>query len=148
MNCKITNSKLDPFMSFGKMPLANGFITKDQFDNEFFFEMNVCFNENLSLLQLGNHPKPEKMFNIDYPFYTSSSRTMIKHFSEYANWIKKNFLHEDSKLIEIGSNDGTLLTNFKSTSVDFLGFEPSETIAKLANDNGIKTINSFFVKKK
>ena len=60
MNCKITNSKLDPFMSFGKMPLANGFITKDQFDNEFFFEMNVCFNENLSLLQLGNHPKPEK----------------------------------------------------------------------------------------
>ena len=117
MNCKITNSKLDPFMSFGKMPLANGFITKDQFDNEFFFEMNVCFNENLSLLQLGNHPKPEKMFNIDYPFYTSSSRTMIKHFSEYANWIKKNFLHEDSKLIEIGSNDGTLLTNFKSTSV-------------------------------
>ena len=147
MNCKITNSKLDPFMSFGKMPLANGFITKDQFDNEFFFEMNVCFNENLSLLQLGNHPKPEKMFNIDYPFYTSSSRTMIKHFSEYANWIKKNFLHEDSKLIEIGSNDGTLLTNFKSTSVDFLGFEPSETIAKLANDNGIKTINSFFCKK-
>ena len=92
MNCKITNSKLDPFMSFGKMPLANGFISKNQFDSEFFFEMNVCFNENLSLLQLGNHPPPEKMFNIDYPFYTSSSKTMIKHFSDYANWIKKKFI--------------------------------------------------------
>ena len=36
MNCKITNKKITPFMSFGKMPIANGFIEKKDFDNEFF----------------------------------------------------------------------------------------------------------------
>ena len=49
MNCKITKSSIKPFMSFGKMPIANGFIEKEKFDKEFFFEMEVGFSENLSL---------------------------------------------------------------------------------------------------
>ena len=47
MNCKITNKKMTPFMSFGKMPLANGFIEKKDFDNEFFFNMEVGFSEDI-----------------------------------------------------------------------------------------------------
>jgi len=45
MNCKITNKKMTPFMSFGKMPIANGFIEKKNFDNEFFFNMEIGFAE-------------------------------------------------------------------------------------------------------
>ena len=63
MKCKITNSPIKPFMSFGKMPIANGFIDKEKFDQEFFFEMEVGFSEDLSLFQLNDHPKPESMFN-------------------------------------------------------------------------------------
>ena len=69
MKCKITNKKIEPFMSFGDMPIANGFIKKDDFKKEFFFKMEVGFSDELSLFQLNEHPKPESMFNDQYPFY-------------------------------------------------------------------------------
>ena len=144
MKCKLTNKEIIPFMSFGKMPLANGFLNKDQFDAEFFYEMEVGFSENLSLFQLNNHPKPEEMFNERYPFYTGSSEFMKLHFKEYADWIKSRFLKNNSKLIEIGSNDGTFLSNFKNSNIDFIGFEPSKNVAKKAIKNNIKTLNKFF----
>jgi len=89
MKCKITGKKIDPFMSFGKMPIANGFLNKDKFNDEFFFEMEVGFSEDLSLFQLNDHPKPKMMFNKNYPFFTGSSQQMKLHFKNYADWIKK-----------------------------------------------------------
>ena len=144
MKCKLTNKKIKPFMSFGKMPLANGFLSKNEFESEYFFEMEVGFSEDLSLFQLNNHPKPEIMFSKKYPFYTGSSELMKLHFKKYADWIKSEFLQTNSKLIEIGSNDGTFLKNLKNSGIDFIGFEPSENVAKKAKKNNIKTINSFF----
>ena len=131
-------------MSFGKMPLANGFLSMEEFKSEYFFEMEVGFSESLSLFQLNDHPKPEKMFNKKYPFYTGSSELMKLHFKKYADWIKTEFLKSNSKLIEIGSNDGTFLSNFKNSSIDYVGFEPSENVAIKAKENNIKTINKFF----
>ena len=62
------------------MPIANGFIKKDDFKKEFFFNMEVGFSDELSLFQLNDHPKPESMFNDQYPFYTGSSEYMKSHF--------------------------------------------------------------------
>ena len=70
MNCKITNKIIKPIMSFGKMPLANGFLTKKDFDKEFFFNLEVGFSEELSLFQLNEFPNPSKMFNKNYPFFS------------------------------------------------------------------------------
>ena len=89
MKCKITNKSIMPFMSFGKMPIANGFLNEKDFSKEFFFEMEVGFNEELSLFQLNDHPKPEKMFNENYPFFTGSSEYMKTHFKSYADFVKK-----------------------------------------------------------
>mgnify|MGYP001292612849 FL=1 len=144
MKCKITNKKINPFMNFGKMPLANGFIEQKDFKNEFFFNMEVGFSEDISLFQLNDHPKPDQMFNKNYPFFSGSSNYMKKHFSNYAKYIKENFIKNNTKLIEIGSNDGTLLENFKNTDVEILGFEPSESAAELAESKNIKTIREFF----
>ena len=76
MKCKLTDKKINSFMSFGKMPLANGFLKANDFKSEFFFEMEAGFSEQLSLFQLNDHPKPEKMFNHKYPFFTGSSEYM------------------------------------------------------------------------
>ena len=89
MKCKITNKTISPFMTFGKMPVANGFVDKKDFNNEFYFEMEVGFNEELSLFQLNDHPAPEKMFNKNYPFFSSSSQNMIDHFKKFSDFIKK-----------------------------------------------------------
>ena len=144
MKCKITNKEIKPFMSFGKMPIANGFIRKEDFESEFFFNMEVGFSEDLSLFQLKDHPSPEQMFNSKYPFFTSSSEYMKIHFSKYATFIKDNYLNNNNKIIEIGSNDGTFLENFKDSNLDLVGFEPSSNVAEIANKKGVKTLNSFF----
>ena len=144
MYCKITKKRIKPFMSFGKMPIANGFLKKSQFKKEFFFNMEVGFSKEISLFQLNNHPAPKQMFNKNYPFFTSSSKGMVKHFKSYANWIKKRYQKNLKNLIEIGSNDGTFLKNFKNKSINLIGFEPSKNVCEISRKNGIKTVNKFF----
>ena len=143
MICKITKKKIPAIINFGKMPLANGFLKKNQFKNEFFYELEVGFNKNLSLFQINEHPKPSKMFNVNYPFFTGSSIVMIKHFKKYANFVKKK-LGKKKNLIEIGSNDGTFLSNFSNKKYNSLGFEPSKNVSDVAKRKGVKSINKFF----
>jgi SAM-dependent methyltransferase len=144
MKCKVTNNEIKPFMSFGKMPSANGFLEEKDFKSEFFYEMEVGFSSKISLLQLNDHSNPQKVHDEKYPFYTSSSENMKLHFKSFSHWLQKEFLNSNSKLIEVGSNDGTLLENFNNTTIDYIGFEPSQTIANLANQKKIKTLSAFF----
>jgi len=144
MICKVTQKKLNPFMSFGKMPIANGFLKEANFNNEYFYNMEVGFSEDLSLFQLNDHPKPEAMFNNSYPFFSGSSEYMKNHFKKYADFIKKKFLKSNSKIIEIGSNDGTLLKNFLNGENNIIGFEPSENVALKAMHENVPTLNKFF----
>ena len=76
-------------MSFGRMPIANGFLNKNQFKKEFFFNLEVGFSKSVSLFQLNDHPKPKQMFNKNYPFFTGSSKGMVAHFKNYSDWILK-----------------------------------------------------------
>tara|TARA_B100000959_G_scaffold287359_1_gene371404 strand:+ start:644 stop:1843 length:1200 start_codon:yes stop_codon:yes gene_type:complete len=139
-----SKSDVNPFMTFGKMPIANGFLGQKDFDKEFFFEMKVGFDETLSLFQLLEHPKPEMMFNENYPFFTQSSKFMIKHFEDYAKWVKQRFFNNTKKIIEIGSNDGTFLQNFTKDNLEVYGFEPSKNVSDIAKTKGINSINDFF----
>jgi len=98
------------------------------------------------LFQLNDHPKPEMMFNENYPFFTGSSHQMKLHFKNYADWIKKYHPNKIKNIIEIGSNDGTFLKNFSPKDYNTLGFEPSGNVAKRASMDGANTINEFFNK--
>ena len=131
-------------MSFGKMPIANGFLKKSHFKKEYFFNMEVGFSKEMSLFQLNNHPAPKQMFNKNYPFFTSSSKGMVNHFKSYANWVKKKYQKNLKNLVEIGSNDGTFLKNFKNKGINLVGFEPSKNVCEISRKNGIKTMNKFF----
>ena len=131
-------------MTFGKMPIANGFIEKKNFKEEFFFEMEVGFSESLSLFQLNDHPKPEKMFNENYPFFSGSSKYMIDHFKKYADNLKSICPGNNLRIIEIGSNDGTMLKNFPKENYKSIGFEPSKNVSDKAKAEGINSINNFF----
>ena len=144
MICKITGKKIKPFMSFGKMPIANGFLHKKNFKSEFTFKMEVGFSKNLSLFQLNDHPKPKLMFNKNYPFFTSSSKYMVNHFKNYSQWLKKRYFKNLRNIIEIGSNDGSFIKNFRSKNINILGIEPSSNVASVAKKKGVNTINKFF----
>ncbi len=145
MKCKFSKSKLKPFMSLGKMPMANGFLSKKDFHKEFFYNLEVGFNKKNYLFQVNDHPRSPHIFNNNYPFYTNKSKYMTKHFKKYFLWAKKNFLNRSSKIIEIGSNDGTFLKNYKNGGFQHLGFEPSSNVAIYSKKiNKVNVINDFF----
>ena len=145
MICKVTKRKLKPFMSLGKMPMANGFLSKKDFHKEFFYNLEVGFNKKNYLFQVNDHPRSPHIFNNNYPFYTNKSKYMTKHFKKYFLWAKKNFLNRSSKIIEIGSNDGTFLKNYKNGGFQHLGFEPSSNVAIYSKKiNKVNVINDFF----
>ena len=143
--CLICGFELNPFMSFGQMPLANGFLSPNQFADEYFFELSVASCPCCGMFQLIEQPDREMMFNEHYPFYSGSSKGMAVHFQKFAELAKKNYLvSNDPFVVEIGSNDGIMLRHFANADIRHLGIEPSLNVAQVAIDRGINTITRFF----
>lgn len=143
--CLICQTEIAPFISFGDMPIANGFLAPDQFEDEYFFDLQVSFCPVCAMVQLAEQPEREKMFHENYPFYSSTSTRMAHHFECFANEVITNHLNNsDPFVVEIGSNDGIMLQHFANSGFRHLGIEPSKNVAQVAIDNGIVTTTDFF----
>ncbi len=143
--CIVCSSPIEPFMSFGRMPIANGFLSAGQFADEYFFELKVGFCSKCTMVQLTEQVDREKMFHDEYAFFSSTSTRMAKHFNEFAALVMKNYLPDaDSFVVEIGSNDGIMLQNFAAAGIRHLGIEPSANVAEVARAKGIQTVCKFF----
>ena len=71
---------------------------------------------------------------------------MINHFSEYSTWVKNNYLKDGNKVIEIGSNDGTMMQFFNNFGYDICGFEPSKSAADISKSKNLNTLKNFLQK--
>jgi methylation protein EvaC len=143
--CRICNADYEPFISYGRMPIANGFIANNQMNNEYFFELKVGFCPKCSMVQIVDQPEREMMFNENYAFFSGTSKFMTQHFKEFAEYVMKGYIEsKDPFVVEIGSNDGIMLQNFAVKGVRHLGVEPSANVAQVAIKKQINTINKFF----
>jgi len=143
--CLICGASYEPFISFGKMPIANGFLSPDQFKDEYFFELKVGYCPKCGMAQLVDQPEREKMFNENYAFFSGTSRLMAVHFAEFAEHVMKDYISsKDPFVAEIGSNDGIMLQNFAAKGIRHLGIEPSANVAQVAIEKGINTVTKFF----
>jgi methylation protein EvaC len=136
-------------MSFGSMPIANGFLKPDQTSNEYFFELAPAFCSACGTFQLVEQPQPEKMFHEQYAFYSSSSRYMQGHFEAFAHAVMNSVFagRDDPLVVELGSNDGIMLRHFRQRRLRHLGVEPSANVADVARAQGISTVSAFFDRK-
>jgi len=143
--CRVCNGAIAPFMSFGRMPIANGFLKPAQFDDEYFYELAVAFCPDCGMVQLVDEVEPERMFHEHYAFFSSTSTAMAAHFKELAGLITRDYLGaEDPFVVEIGSNDGITLQHIAGAGLRHLGIEPSRNVAQVAMDKGIQTVCEFF----
>jgi methylation protein EvaC len=143
--CLICELPIEPFLSFGKMPIANGFLSADQFADEYFFELKVAFCENCRMVQLAELVDRERMFHEHYAFFSSTSTRMAQHFQQFASWIRDTYLKKnDPFVVEIGSNDGIMLKHFADAGVRHLGIEPSANVAEVSRQKGVRTVSLFF----
>lgn len=142
--CRVCQSGLEPFIDFGRMPLANGFLAPDQFDSEYFFNLSAAYCPACTLVQLVEQPDRERMFNDRYPFFSATSARMQDHFARLADDVIATLPAGDPFVVEIGSNDGTLLCHVARAGHRHLGIEPSASVADAAIAGGVTTARRFF----
>jgi methylation protein EvaC len=143
--CLICGSPAEQFISFGQMPIANGFLLPEQLADEHFFELAVAFCASCTMVQLVHLVEPSKMFHENYAFFSSTSTRMAAHFADFAQDVRSKYLQNaDPFVVEIGSNDGIMLQHFAKAGIRHLGIEPSANVAQVAIDKGIRTITRFF----
>jgi len=142
--CQICDGEgLRPFLDFGDVPLAGGFLKKEDLHRDALYPQTVCFCETCKDVQVREIVPPEVLFR-DYRYVSSTTQTLREHFERYAKEMKERFLTQDSFVVEFGSNDGVLLKPFNSLGVQAVGVEPAVNISQLARDKGCDVINDFF----
>ncbi len=136
---------LRAFLSLGPSPLANAFLRSPaEFAAEAFFPLDVYFCTDCSLVQLLDVIDPRVLFQ-HYLYVTGTSDTIAAHNREYARTLTDLLrLTRQDLLVEVASNDGSLLKCFQAQGVRTLGIEPAANLAELANGAGIETLPHFF----
>ena len=146
--CRFCGNKLThTFVDLGVSPLSNSYVNYDKLDfGEVFLPLkaNVC--DDCLLVQLDEYESPEGIFS-DYSYLSSYSDSWLQHAKNYVEKVTDEFgLDENSKVIELASNDGYLLQYFKQKNIPCLGIEPAANVAEIAKNKGIETIVDFFGK--
>ncbi|MBU2100873.1 class I SAM-dependent methyltransferase [Candidatus Micrarchaeota archaeon] len=146
MKCQIcSNEKLHKFLSLGNLPPSDGFLNENELNKtEVTCPINIFFCDNCKLVQLGHAVNPKLLFTDSFVYTTGSSGELVKNFSVLAEKLTEEFsLSSKDLVVDIGSNDGTLLENFMKSDIKVLGVDPSKA-AKLALKKNIPTLFEFF----
>jgi len=146
--CQICNSKnLELILDLGHQPPCDSLLEKSQLkEPENTFPLNFVVCKDCGLSQIDFVVDPKILFYNKYPYRSGITKTLTNYLRSISESIVGTYpLKKESLVVDIGSNDGTLLSGFKDAGFKVLGVEPTD-IADIANSNGIQTIKSFFDK--
>ena len=145
--CRLCSSRsFELVLDLGKQPPSNSFLTKNQLkDSEKKFPLRLYICKKCHHLQLLDVVDKKHLFS-NYHYFTSANKPIIEHFKKYAENVYKKILEkkENPFVVEVGSNDGTLLKQLKKNKVNVLGIEPAKNLAQISRKSKIKTENKFF----
>ncbi len=143
--CRGCDSKnLVSILNLGEQPLPAEYgMHADEVLDKFPLHLRVC--KNCGLGQLGEYVLPERIFHETYPYLSSASEYWVNHATNFAKqMVNKLSLNKESLVIELGGNDGYLLSQFQKLGVSVLNVEPPENTAEIARQAGVPTISKFF----
>jgi SAM-dependent methyltransferase len=144
--CRLCGGKaLSLVLSLTPTPLANALLSDEVLNNkEEYFPLDLFFCDHCQHLQLLDIVDPATLFE-NYVYVSGTSPVFVRHFESYAEDIICRFrLKSGDLIVEVGSNDGTLLRFFKQSGMRVLGVDPAKEIAKAATASGIETWPEFF----
>ena len=133
------------FVDLGCSPLANGLLTPDRLEAmELYYPLHVRVCERCLLVQLPELASAETIFD-DYVYFSSYSDTWRRHCAAFvADATQRLGLGRNSLVVEIASNDGTLLREFQRHGLGVLGVEPAANVARIAEADGVPTEVAYF----
>lgn len=131
---------LQEFLDLGSQPLANAYSIYQ--NSPTVYNLRVGLNTDNKMVQLMEYPPPSAIFTSDYPYSSSHSSYLVKHFRNIAEQIQENY--NPKKILEIGTNDLPFLINFDvKTSV---GIEPCKNFAEYGREKGYTIYDKFWNK--
>lgn len=140
------SSNLSVLLDLGVTPLADRLLREDQLgDPEPLAPLTLVFCADCALVQIRETVDPEVLFYAEYPYFSSVSPSLLRHFADSAAHIMERWpLGPDSLVVEAASNDGYLLRNFAERGIPVQGIDPAQAPAAAAIKAGIPTMVTFF----
>ena len=145
--CQITGSKnLFEAIDLGHQPPCDALLTSKTINEpEVYYPLRLMICPDSGLAQLDYVVEGSIIYPKDYPYRSGISAPLRDYQRAFADDIVKKFnIHPKSLCVDIGSNDGTLLTGFKRNNMRTLGVEPTNMAEFARKENNIETIQSFF----
>jgi SAM-dependent methyltransferase len=135
----------DTFVDLGTMALADSYRSEAELAKpEPAYPLHARICRSCLLVQVDSVVPAEEIFS-DYAYFSSYSESWVAHARAYAQAMAKRFdLGPDSLVAEVASNDGYLLKHFVDAGIPVLGIEPAANVAKVAEDDGVRTEVAFF----
>jgi hypothetical protein len=146
-SCRHCNAPLDlVLIDLGRQPASNAYLTAEQLQHsEATAPLKVFVCTQCWLVQLPAHHQSDELFTPDYAYFSSVSSSWLAHAQQYAQAMTARFgLGAQSWVVEVASNDGYLLRNFKAAGIPCTGIEPTTSTAQAARAQGIESIERFF----
>lgn len=145
--CRLCKSRdLKMFLDLGHHPHSDNF-RKDPNLPETTYPLRLVQCQECQFVQLDYTVSPEVLYDDDYLYESSITKTADIHWTEFVDDVVVKTGIETGRVLDIGSNDGTLLSKFKAKGFDVVGIDPCKDITDIANSRGIPTICSLFNKK-
>ena len=143
--CRVCSSKkLKSIINLGNQPPANSL--RKKLSKQLMVPLNMMRCSDCYTLQLSATVNPNYLFS-KYLWVTGTSEGVKKYRDFFVKKIKSFHSNSKRKLLEIASNDGFFLEEFKKNKFTILGVDPAKNIEKKPNEKKIKTIPLFFNKK-
>ncbi|MEI8245073.1 MAG: class I SAM-dependent methyltransferase [Lentisphaerota bacterium] len=147
MNCRHCSAPMNfIFIDMVNSPPSNSYLTHKQLnESELYYPLKVFVCDKCFLVQIDEYKHHDEIFSQDYAYFSSYSRSWLKHSEEYVNNITARLrLDKNSSVMEIASNDGYLLQYFVQKGIPAFGIEPTANTAKVARAKGVETLEDFF----
>ncbi len=142
--CRLCESlKIEKVVPLEPIPLPDKFLAKDQLGkvSEEFFPVDIYMCRDCGHVQILEMINPEILWDDDFSFHSGQSKGVIEHFDEVSQKIIRQYKPaKQSLVVDVGSNDGTMLKFFKKQGYRVLGIDPIKKIAQEATEAGIKTL--------
>ena len=143
--CLITGEPVVKVLDFGQHAYADTFIAPDQLHlSEPVFPLQVWLNPNSGMLQLGYLSDAQDRYSLyNYSYTSSNSQTARNHWDEYANTVQAR-VGSIKLAIEVGSNDGYLIDQFRADGTRAIGIDPSMDMCRIAKERGVEVMPALF----
>ena len=146
MRCRHCGERVGLVLAdLGSSPPSNSYLTDEDLRSpETWFPLRVLVCETCWLVQTEDFADAAHLFDADYAYFSGFSSTWLEHCRTYADEVTKRFcLDRSSRVIEVASNDGTLLNFFHMRGMKCTGIEPTASTAAAARDLGLEVREVF-----